>query len=346
MATAAIEQRTYRPHFIHAFFAGLDRLPWPSWLSLLLLLPAIGILQHLVAYSKGLLAWGEVNFDLATAGYWLIGPLLLVLYMLKAGKEPWEDIQPLLNLSEEEYVSIYFNFFTIPTRSGNVIFLIGGLLGALNGIADMAVAPAVDYAFPELRIGIWITGSAVLVLVLFQLIRQLSGIKKVYSSAVRADIFHQQPLYGFPRYTAMMGIWIFIYGYLAPVILDPTAFASQTSILTTALIGPLVLLLFYLPLAGMHNRLVREKEALLQETGSRIRTILREIHQAAFEEKEFSSTGAMIAVHTVLLKEKEAIQDLSTWPWRPGTVRGLLSALLLPVLLSILRDVISGWLGL
>jgi hypothetical protein len=54
-----------------------------------------------------------------------------------------------------------------------------------------------------------------------------------------------------------------------------------------------------------------KKEALIEETGNRIKLILKEIHQAAFEDKDFEGMGARVAVHSVLLKEKEAIENLT-----------------------------------
>jgi hypothetical protein len=345
MKSITLEEKPYQPNFIHAFYDWLDRLPIPSWLSLLLLFPLIGIVQHLVAYSKGMLPWGEINFDLATAGYWLIGAPLLGIYILKGSTQAWDDFLPLLNLSEQEVARLYYEYFTIPKWKGTIVMLIFGIGGGLNGLSDMAVAPAVDYAFAELRIGIWILGGAGVVFY-YQVFRQLGIIKKLYNIAENVDIFNQQPLYRFPRYTATIGILIFLTIYLAPLMLDPTAFASQLTYMTTLTFVPLILLMFYFPLTGMHSRLVQEKEALIREANDRIRTILNDINQAAFEKKELAGISGLISVRSVLLDEKKRIEELSTWPWRPGTFRGLLSALFLPVVLSILRDTISGLLGL
>jgi len=344
MSSPKSEQKPYKPNFVHSLFEWLDRLPLPAWVSVLLLFPVVGLVQHLVAYGRGFLTPGEFNFDLGTAGYWLVGSPLLFIWAMKGSRQAWEDIKPLVNPDQQEkFDQMYYAFYTVPKWQGTAVFLIFGLAGLGNGLADMAVAPAVDYAFAELRISIWAIGAAFSGLIVYQLFRQLKIVRNLYSRVIRVDIFNPQPLYGFPKYTAIFGVAIFFYAYLAPLILDPTAFASGLSYALTAMFGPFILLMFYLPLAGMHNRLLNEKETLRAEVGNRIRMILRDIHQAAFNEKDFANTNAMIAVHTVLLKEKDTIESLSTWPWRPGTLNGLLSAILLPVILSILRDVLSGW---
>ena len=347
MNLAQLENKPYKPNFVHSFFDWLDRLQLPAWVSLLILFPVVGLVQHLVAYGRGFLSPGELNFDLGTAGYWLLSGPLLFIWAMKGSRQAWIDIQPLVSPDEaEHFASMYFEFYTVPKKGGTVALLIGGLAGLWNGFADKAVAPSVDYAFAELRISIWVIAAATILLTIYQLIRQLNIIRNLYTRVAKVDIFNPQLLYGFPRYTAIFGVAIFFYLYLAPVMLDPTAFASSLSYATPAVIAPLILVMFYLPLAGMHNRLLIEKEALRAEVGGRIRTILRDIHRAAFDKKDFENTNSMIAVHSVLLKEKETIEDLSTWPWRPSTLNGLLSAILLPIVLTILRDVISGWLGL
>jgi len=53
----------------------------------------------------------------------------------------------------------------------------------------------------------------------------------------------------------------------------------------------------------------------------------------------------MRAVYSTLKDEKETVQDLRTWPWKPGTLAGLVSALLLPAVLVLVREIISRFLG-
>jgi hypothetical protein len=159
----------------------------------------------------------------------------------------------------------------------------------------------------------------------------------------RIDLFNLRPLYGFSRYTAALGIMFF--ASLALPTLDPTAFESQVVLVSSIALTPLILLMFYLPLSGVHGRLVSEKERLLQEANSRIETILERIHLAAFEQQDYEDVGGMRTVFSTLREEKETVQGLSTWPWRPGTLTGLLSALFLPIILVLVREIISMFLG-
>ena len=161
----------------------------------------------------------------------------------------------------------------------------------------------------------------------------------------RLDLFNPSPLYGFSRYTATIGI-ILILVIVLGALLDPTAYESPVVLLSVlASVGPLVLVVFYLPLSGAHRRLASEKERLLQEVNCRIETILDRIDSAAFDRQVYEQIAGMRTVFSTMREKKETIEGLSTWPWRPGTFTGLLSAIFLPVVLILIREIISRLFG-
>jgi hypothetical protein len=141
VTTDTVSPRPYSPSFIQAFYAALDRLPIPAWLFFVLLIPIVGITQHLVAWRKGALASGQFNFDLGTAGYYL-GTLVIGIYVLKGAPKALDEYRPLLNVTEEEYARLHYEISTIPNGLGTLIFLVGVAGGAVSGFSDMAVAPA------------------------------------------------------------------------------------------------------------------------------------------------------------------------------------------------------------
>jgi hypothetical protein len=153
MPTEPGVKEPYSPNFILAFYNWLDRLPNPDWLFFVLLIPLIGLAQHLVAWNKGLLTPGEFNFDLATAGIYL-GGFFLGIYVLKGAPRALDEYRALLKISDEEYASLKYRFVSIPGAPGAFFFLIGAAMGIMMGFSDMAVAPAVDYAFPLMRMAI------------------------------------------------------------------------------------------------------------------------------------------------------------------------------------------------
>jgi len=205
-----LENKPYKPNFLHLLFDWLDRLPLPAWVSVLILFPVVGLAQHLVAYSRGFLSPGEFSLGLAQGGYWAVGSPLLFILAMKGARRAWEDIQPLISPDDSEKVArMYYQFFTVPKWPGTAAILLGVLFGLLNGFSDMAAAPAVNYAFAELRISIWAIAYGIGFVVIYQLIRQLNIIRDLYTHVATADIFNPQPFYGFPKYTAIFGVALF-----------------------------------------------------------------------------------------------------------------------------------------
>lgn len=47
-----------------------------------------------------------------------------------------------------------------------------------------------------------------------------------------------------------------------------------------------------------------------------------------------------------LVIEREALAKISTWPWRPETLRGLLTLVALPILLWFVTALLGRFLGL
>lgn len=58
MTTDILGRRPYPPSFIHSSYAWVDHLLIPAWLLFILLLPIVGITQHVVAWRKGALTRG------------------------------------------------------------------------------------------------------------------------------------------------------------------------------------------------------------------------------------------------------------------------------------------------
>jgi hypothetical protein len=83
-----------------------------------------------------------------------------------------------------------------------------------------------------------------------------------------------------------------------------------------------------------------EKRRLLNEVLLRIETTFKVLH-ARIDQQD---TGRMKEIQETiqsLMTEKEFIESLRTWPWKPGTITGLLSLLVLPLLVGIIVEIIS-----
>jgi hypothetical protein len=158
---------------------------------------------------------------------------------------------------------------------------------------------------------------------------QLRAVVTLHAEARAVDILDPGPAHAFARLTSATGIGFVILGVV--VVGDPTN--GHESVFYAA--EGLVILLFaattfVLPLWGMRQRLAAEKARLLRNSAQRIGTTMVRVHQSV-DTNELSQSAAMQASLASLIAERDLVSRLSPWPWTSGTLRGFVSAVMLPV---------------
>ena len=101
---------------------------------------------------------------------------------------------------------------------------------------------------------------------------------------------------------------------------------------------------FMWPLLGIHRRLVQEKQLLLRESSQLLEVTIAELH-GRVKAGELDSTNGLHVTMACLEIEKSMLTGIPTWPWRPGTLRGFVTALLLPLVVFVLQYVLQRFLA-
>jgi hypothetical protein len=94
----------------------------------------------------------------------------------------------------------------------------------------------------------------------------------------------------------------------------------------------------------MNKRLVVEKKRLLGESQERLKTVLARIH-ASVDGNDLSSAEQLNHSLTSVRSEIDVLEHLRTWPWSTATIRGFVSALLLPIGLIVFTQVVARYIG-
>lgn len=334
---------TYRPHPIHRLFAWINSLAAPLWLLLALIFLLVGLSQHLVAWQAGTLVPGEFNLYLGVSAIWLVGVVFLLDWMESRQRAVFEEFSSLLELPAEKLAAERFAFTHIPFGAG-WFFLAGGLVvGLIVANSQRAGLPAINFQVPVLMYSLMVLPISLIVLVLYQIDRQMLQMNRLFKIA-RVDIHNLTPIYAFPHYIATVGILVFLIDYVIQIILAPTIFQSWLVVSQTLFWVVTILVIFYLPLRGIHRRIVSEKERRVREVNERIESLFAKIRSNY--EKGKSGAGELNQVLTAFKAEREELLAIPTWPWKAGTLTGLLTALLLPLALSVLQVVVARLLGL
>lgn len=107
----------------------------------------------------------------------------------------------------------------------------------------------------------------------------------------------------------------------------------------------LAVLSFIWPLWGIHRRLEQEKERVAEENSRRLEQAYRGLH-ARLDRGDLTEMTEFWHSISAMLDFRNEIRAVSTWPWKAGTLRSFLSALLLPIALFLLQELLSRVLAL
>jgi hypothetical protein len=89
-------------------------------------------------------------------------------------------------------------------------------------------------------------------------------------------------------------------------------------------------IVFILPLRGAQRRIAAEKSRLQTEVGQRLEATIAAIHDSV-DRGELDRADALNRSLSSLMAERDLVNHLPTWPWQPGTIGAVISAIVLPV---------------
>jgi hypothetical protein len=157
-------------------------------------------------------------------------------------------------------------------------------------------------------------------------------VRKLHAQATNINLLRLSPAHAFSVLTARTGmglILILILGYL----LDPSAilgtgFDVSASVATAIL----AVAIFIVPVIGIRDHIEEEKERVLSETSDLLQSASDDLH-IKVGRRAYDEFGGIEDSIGALIRERELFERIPTWPWNPATIRGFVSALLVPIFL-------------
>lgn len=321
----------YRASWVDELTDAIDRRPGPAWGFYLLLLAGVALFINGVNWVAGHYPPG--TFQPTESGYAVYGVYMLALvhYLNRVAGSKIESFRPALDLNAVEYGRLSYELTTLPARQGAVAGLAGFAIVALVYVVDPPGA-GIDTLHAAVLVGRFVVQGltiGLLAVLIYHTIHQLRLVSQIHALASRIDLFEPAPLYAFSNLTARTGIGLVLliaYGFL----IDPTI-NLEAAVLT----GPVLVIAaaaFVLPLRGMHQRLVVEKERLQLGADQRFKATLADLHRSV-DERDLSVADGLNKTLASLQLEREALARIPTWPWQAATLRAFVSALLVPIVI-------------
>ncbi len=335
---AGAHVRSGRESWVDWLLRWLEELPGPRWLAYV----GLGTAGVLLAAVGAIASSVTEPWEFAALVFWgafIPLTLWLVDYLGRVAGSAFDDFRPILSATDEEAAHLRHRLTAIPARPALAILLFSAVSTPVYWVVDPEAAAVVGMA-PVALVLRFVSETffgGLIVVFLYQSIRQMRAVDRIHAGAGQIDLFRPAPLFAFSVLTSRTAI------VLALVFIVSTAVAASQASGTSAelvfvgysLVGIVAAaLVFVLPLLGMQRRIAAEKRRLQGEVGYRIELTMDAVH-AAVDGGDLAGAGAMNGTLGVLVTERDLVDKLPTLPWRAGTLGALITAIVVPLVLSI-----------
>jgi hypothetical protein len=322
------------------------RLPGPAWLFYLGVGLVLVLTRTIAAWSDGSLPVGTflpLQIFFVSGGMYL---LFVLHYLDDRAAAAFAAFRPVLTVDDAGYERLRYQLITMPARPTLIWSLPGLLFGLIGGfylIPKAVVQLAKLFTSPAATVVDFVTSGLMWVLLpvlAYHTIRQLRLVSRIYTQHTNVNIFETGPLYALSRVTALTAIALLSIPYL-DLTFGPTARqGGGLNPIFFAVFAPLALVVFVWPLLGAHRLLQEEKARRKSEVARQLELVTDDLHRRT-SARDYSDMGGINDATESLVRERDVLDKVSTWPWEPETVREVVTALLLPVAFWIVTRVLE-----
>lgn len=335
----------FAPSWLDRLIGWIARLPGPVWAAYVVLGLASITLSNAQAWASGQLAVGVFDPALVFWGIFLVALLATVAYLDTVAGAAFDAFRPALDQPEDELRTMRYGLVVLPARPAWLLTIFTVVITPAYYLADPVGAEIVglDTTGLVLRTISEAFSSAILLLIVYQLIRQMRMVDAIVATAPRVDLFQPGPLYAFSKLTSRTAIALAILiGTSSLVALPDTLNSSALLLWAPWLIGipAFAVVAFVLPLMGMHGRLVAEKERLQGDVEQRLKVFLVGVNQDV-DAGDLARADAQNKTMATLLQQRDLLARLPTWPWSPGTFRTIVTAIFLPLIIFLVQRLLA-----
>ncbi len=232
----------------------------------------------------------------------------------------------------------------MPSRATLIATVLGLVVAAVDLTLRSIYTGWYSNAFMVVDIVLSTFSFAMASILFYHTFHQLRLASQIQRLAARLDLFQFAPLYAFSGLTARTGL-VLIFLVSLSVIGNPNALDNPILLALHALGLVLATACFVLPLYGIHQRIMEEKQHLLGEANKHLQATIAELHRKV-QERDWSQTEGLNNIMAGLVIEREFISKIPTWPWQPGTFPGFVTALTFPIVIFLIQTALKRLLNL
>lgn len=342
----------YQPGWVDRFWDRVDRLPFPAWVFYLGMYLLGVVLVHAGRWINGEVAVGTLDLESASQAMWFALPFAWMHYLERLAARALPQFDPVVPEGRrDEYGMVRFRMLAMPARTTHVVVTIPMLIAAgavvaepffTGGSADAVVASLI-------LAGLIAVAFGTLPLLLFFNVRMLRLVTAAYRLVDDVPVIDQRPLFSLSNLTMQVGLsWVLVVNVnLLSTLLLEGGFETGFDIALVAgfsVTGMLLaFVLFLLPLRGIHKKLADAKNGLITENALALDRTRLKLY-AALDTNAHDEVDRFDRAISSLLRIRDELRTIPTWPWRHGTLRGFSSVVITPMVLWGAQQALARWL--
>lgn len=335
----------YSPSWLNRLIAWIERQPGPAWIYY-----AAGVLVMAFVLALGELITGETPRTTSGTGalVYALYPVYfvaLVHYLDGQASLALQRFRPALSVSDGEYAALKYRMTTVPAPGAWLATILAIPLGLVFALGT-ETEPFSPARLPLLALAVAFTIFTVACFLIlgFHTVRQLRQVSELHRAATMINMLQPRPTYAFSRLTSRTAIGVLAFLYLDFLVNRPSPGIALPYFTFTGAALVLMAVAFVLPLLGMHQRLAAEKARLAEAVNQEMEIVYRQL-QEQVRSNAYGRADQLEKALSGVLRMRDVIARLSTWPWQPETLRGLLAAVGLPIVIWLIQFVLQRMLG-
>jgi hypothetical protein len=335
----------YATSWIDRFITWIHRIPGSAWIYYVLSVLVFGILINAVFWIDGSVPIGSIDPDNTGFALFVVYWVWLYQYLTGVGARSLKGFRPLLDVDDIEIARIDHELATLPRWIGLLAiplgygFAVAMTFGDPAPYGDVVPRTALPYVGDIAISGFML---ATFICLVIRSVRQLRLVSRLQARATNINLLKLEPAHAFSALTSRTGIGI-IFVLIFSYPLNSAPLGSTLDIVISVMTLLLAVAVFILPVIGIRNHLEVEKRRVLNENSDLLQTTSDRLHDLVRGD-DSQDIGVTKGAMEALIRERELIGKISTWPWDWGTLRGFTSALLLPIILWLVTRLLEKFL--
>ncbi len=336
--------RSARNSWVDGLLSLIERVPGPPWVFYLAVSMFFFVGSILLRWWDGSVPYPGILWVPTAFAPSAIFLIATVHYLNRSAGRALANFRPALGDLESRYSQLERGLTRIPQSVAIAAVAIGvpqqvvGLLtsnGQWGIDARTSLVTTIFTIVPQLLFNVFVVAF------FLQAIRQLRQIVLIHRNATNIRLYEGGPHTAFSRFTLSTAVIVTVpYVLFGMVINLLGGSSSPIEIVLLVLYVVTSVVLFALPLNGMHRRLVEEKARQLAASGRRFEVAVARLHSEV-DEARLDGAAGLERQMAALNLENDRLVKISTWPWSPETLRGFLSALAVPLVIFVLTTLLS-----